>query len=87
MNCPHASWSWSLWFVAGGLAGLGLARLAASPDAATLRHRTVERLLLQHVRALLKSRDEWVNRAGDLYQDTVVLGDAGVAGMVGRLRS
>ena len=87
MNCPHASLTWSLWFVAGGLAGLGLARLAATEDPATLRHQKVERVLREHVRALLKSRDEWVNRAGDLYQDTVVLGDEGVAGMVGRLRS
>ena len=87
MNCPHASLTWSLWFVAGGMAGLGLARLAATGDPATLRHQKVERVLREQVRALLQSRDEWVNRAGELYQDTVVLGDEGVAGMVGRLRS
>ena len=87
MNRLHASFTGTLWFVAGGLAGVGLARLSANNDPATRRRQKVERVLREHVRALLQSRDEGVNRAGDLYQDTAVLGDEGVAGMVGRLRS
>jgi hypothetical protein len=86
MNRPTPSFSWPVWFVAGGLAGLGLVRLSAT-ESETRRRERVERLLRERLRAVLQSRDEWVNRAADLYRDTVLLGDEGVAGMVGRLRS
>lgn len=60
MNSRTAYSPWPLWFMAGGLAGVGLAWLSVPHESSsTGSDRNLERGLRARVRLLLQSRDGW----------------------------
>lgn len=60
MNSGTAYSPWPLWFLAGGLAGVGLAWLSVPHvSSATASDRDLERGLRARVRVLLQSREGW----------------------------
>jgi hypothetical protein len=65
MSSRTAYSPWPLWFLAGGLAGVGLAWLSVPHVGSSSRsHRNLECDLRARVRALLRSRDEWTVLSG-----------------------